>query len=160
MKDEEAQKQIEEKDSAIALLNDDLTEAQEHSRQLEFDNVGLQGEIREKDQQIARLQQQHVPLLEDEKKNYGMTIVAKNDATAEFPFISICGQHGYRRQKKRMVMLKNFGSTEFTDKDTPNAIVTYNMWRELGLIETAPNRPRDFRLVNMDQDRLLQLQDA
>ena len=98
--------------------------------------------------------------MEDEKKNYGMTIVAKNDATAEFPFISICGQHGYRRQKKRMVMLKNFGSTEFTDKDTPNAIVTYNMWRELGLIETAPNRPRDFRLVNMDQDRLLQLQDA
>ena len=41
LKDEEAQKQIEEKDSAIALLNDDLTEAQEHSRQLEFDNVGL-----------------------------------------------------------------------------------------------------------------------
>ena len=34
----------------IALLDDDLTESQEHARQLEFSNTGLQGEIRAKDQ--------------------------------------------------------------------------------------------------------------
>ena len=38
-----------------------------------------------------------------EKKNYGMTIIAKNDESAEHPFISICGQHDYRTQKKWLV---------------------------------------------------------
>lgn len=46
--------QLEEKDSAIALLNDDLAEAPEHSRQLEYNNVGLQGEIHAKDEEIHR----------------------------------------------------------------------------------------------------------
>ena len=39
---------IEEKDVTIALLNDDL-------KNREYGNVGLQGEIRAKDQQIAAL---------------------------------------------------------------------------------------------------------
>ena len=154
---EEKQKAINEKDMQIALLDDDLTESQEHARQLEYHNTGLQGEIRAKDQQIAHLQQQYVPLLEDESKNYGMTIIAKNDESAGYPFISICGQHGYRKQKKRMVLLRNPGSTEFADGSTPNAIVTYNMWREHGLIETDPARPRDFRLVNIGNEQLLQI---
>ena len=109
-----------------------------------------------KGQQIAHLQQQYVPLLEDESKNYGMTIIAKNDESA-YPFISICGQHGYRKQKKRMVLLKNPGSTEFADGSTPNAIVTYNMWREHGFIETDPGKPRDFRLVNIGNEQLLRI---
>ena len=88
-----------------------------------------------------------------------MTSIAKNDESAEHPFISICGQHGYRRQKKRIVLLKNPGSTEFVDRDTPNAIVTYNMWREHGLIETDPKKPRDFRLVNIGDEQLLQMQE-
>ena len=131
----------------------------DHARQFEYNNTGLQGEICAKDLQISMLQQRYVPYLEDEKKNYGMTVIAKNDPNAEFPFISICGQHGYRRQKKRAVLLKNPRSTEFADGDTPNAIVTYNFWREHKLIETDPHRFRDFRLVEMVEDMLLQLQD-
>ena len=154
---EKKQRSIDEKDMQIALLDDDLTESQDLVRQLEFSNTGMQGEIRAKDQQIAHLQQQYVPLLEDESKNYGMTIIAKNDESAGYPFISICGQHGYRKQKKRVVLLKNPGSTEFADGSTPNAIVTYNMWREHGLIETDPARPRDFRLVSMENEQLLQI---
>ena len=154
---EEHQKAINEKDMQIALLDDDLLNSQEHARQLEFNNTGMQGEIRAKDQQIAHLQQQYVPLLEDERKNYGITIIAKNDESVGYPFISICGQHGYRRQKKRVVLLKNSGSTEFADGPTPNAIVTYNMWREHGLIETDPARPRDFRLVNIENEQLLRI---
>ena len=88
-----------------------------------------------------------------------MTIIAKNDESAEHPFISICGQYGYRRQKKRVVLLKNPGGTEFADGNTPNAIVTYNMWREHGLIETDPKQPRDFLLVNIDGEQLLQMQE-
>ena len=123
------QKAIDEKDMQIALLDDDLTESQDLVRQLEFSNTGMQGEIRAKDQEIAHLQQQYVPLLEDESKNYGMTIIAKNDESAGYPFISICGQHGYRKQKKRMVLLRNPGSTEFADGSTPNAIVTFGVER-------------------------------
>ena len=150
---DEKQKAIDEKDMQIALLDDDLTESQDLVRQLEFNNTGLQGEIRAKDQQIAHLEQRYVHLLAEEKKNYGMTIVAKNDES-EYPYISICGQHGYRKQKKRVVLLKNPGSTEFTDRDTPNAIVTYNLWREHKLIETNPQKPRDFKLVNMEENQL------
>ena len=46
---EEHQQVIEEKNATIALLNDDL-------KNREHENVGLQGEIRAKDQQIAALQ--------------------------------------------------------------------------------------------------------
>ena len=148
---------VNEKDMQIALLDDDLLNSQEHAKQLEFNNTGMQGEIRAKDQQIAHLQQQYVPLLEDENKNYGITIIAKNDESVGYPFISICGQHGYRKQKKRVVLLKNPGSTEFADGPTPNAIVTYNIWREHGLIETDPARPRDFRLVNIENEQLLRI---
>ena len=59
-----------------------------------------------------------------------------------------------------MVLLKNPGSTEFADRDTPNAIVTYNMWREHGLIETDPRKPRDFRLVNIGEGQLLELEEV
>ena len=161
---QEKQKAIDEKDMQIALLDDDLakkdmhlTESKDLVRQLEYGNTGLQGEIRAKDQELAVLRQRHVPLLESEEKNYGITIIAKNDESAEYPFISICGQHGYRRQKKRVVFLKNPASTEFADRDTPNAIVTYNVWREHGVIETDPRKPRDFRLVNIGNEQLLQI---
>ena len=50
----EHQKAIDEKDTQIALLDDDLAESQEHARQLEYNNTGLQGEIRAKDQEIHR----------------------------------------------------------------------------------------------------------
>ena len=46
---EEHQQVIEEKNVTIALLNGDLKNCQ-------YENVGLQGEIRAKDQQIAALQ--------------------------------------------------------------------------------------------------------
>ena len=45
------QQAIEEKDATIPLPNDDL-------KNREYENVGLQGEMRAKDQQIAALQRQ------------------------------------------------------------------------------------------------------
>ena len=91
---QEHQKAINERDMQIAMLDDNLTESQELVRQLDYNNMGLQGEIRAKDQEIARLERRYIPLLEDEKKNYVMTIIAKNSESAEYPFISICEQHG------------------------------------------------------------------
>ena len=69
---------IEEKDATIALLNDDL-------KNREYENVGLQGEIRAKDQQIASLQRRYVGYLSGEDKNNGISIIAKNNKEEEYP---------------------------------------------------------------------------
>ena len=147
------QQAIEEKDAGIALLNDDLQNREQES-------VGLQGEIREKDQQIAVLHRRYVGYLSDEDKNNGMSIIAKNNEEAEYPYISICGQHGYRRHKTRVQLARNQGSTLFEDGDKPNAIVTYNFWRQHRLIVVDPNRPRHFRLDMINQEQLLALRDT
>ena len=55
------QQAIKEKDEAIALLNDDL-------KNREYENVGLQDEIRAKGQQTAALQRRYVGYLSDEDK--------------------------------------------------------------------------------------------
>ena len=54
-------KLIEEKDTQLALLNDNL--ARSH-RQLEYTNTGFQGEIRAKDQEIARRERENAMLRE------------------------------------------------------------------------------------------------
>ena len=115
------QQDIEEKDATIALLNDEL-------KNCEYKNVGLQGEIRAKDHKIAVLQRRYVGYLSDEDKNNVTSIITKNNDEAEYPYISICGQHGYRRHKARVLLTRNKGSTLFADGDTPNAIVTYQFW--------------------------------
>ena len=144
------QQTIEEKDAAIALLNNDL-------QNRKYENVGLQGEIRAKDQQIATLQRRYVGCLSDEDKNNGISIIAKNNEEEEYPHISICGHHGYRRHKARVLLARNEGSTLFADGDTPNAIVAYNFWREHGLIIVNPDRPRHFRLDMINQEQSLVL---
>ena len=135
---EKHQQSIKEKNATIALLNDDL-------KNCEYKNVGLQGEIRAKDQKIAALQRRFVGYLSktEEDKSNGISILAKSNYEAGYPHISICGQHGYRRNKVK------------ADGDTPNAIVTYNIWREHRLIVVDPNRPRYFRLDMLNQDSLV-----
>ena len=113
------QQATEEKDATIVLLNDDTNNR-------EYDNVRLQGEIGPKDQQIAALQRRYVAYLSDEDKDNGISITAKNNDEGEYPYISICGQRGYRRHKVRVLLTCNKGSTLFADGDTPNAIVTYD----------------------------------
>ena len=136
---EKHQQAVEEKDAAIAPHNDGL-------RNCEYKNVGLQGKIRAKDQQIAVLQRLYVGYLSDEDKNNGISIIAKNNEEEEYPYISICRQHGFRRHKVRVVLTRNQGGTLFADGDTPDTLVTYNFWREHRLIVIDPNRPRHFRL--------------
>ena len=136
---------------------------QDHDNQIkaiQYENVGLQGKIRAKDQQIAALQRRYVGYLSDEDKNNRISIIAINNDEAEYLYISICGQHGYRRHKVRVLLTRNKGSTLFADGDTPNAIVTYNFWQEHRLIVVDPNRPRHFRLDTINQEQLLALNDT
>ena len=78
------QQAIKEKDATIALLNDDL-------KNREYEIVGLQGEIKAKDQQITTLQKCYVSYLSDEDKNNGISIITKNNDETEYPYISIYG---------------------------------------------------------------------
>ena len=90
-----------------------------------------------------------------EEKNNGINIIAKNNEEEEYPYISICGPHGYRRHKVRLLVILNQGSTLFADGDTSNAFVTYNFWREHGLIIVDPKRPKQFRLDMINQNSCL-----
>ena len=109
------------------MLNEDLQKRENRTQAIQYENVGLQGKIRAKDQQIATLQRRYVGYLSKEDKNNGISIIAKNSEEAEYPHISICGQHGYRRHKARVLLACNQGSTLFADGDTPNTITTYNL---------------------------------
>ena len=93
-----------------------------------------QSEIRTKDQQIAALQKRCVGYHSDEDKNSGLSIIAKNNDEAQYPYISIYRQHGYRTRKVRVLLTRNKGSTLFADGDAPNAIVTNTFWRRDRLI--------------------------
>ena len=99
------------------------------SKDHEYKNLSLQGGI-------VALQK----LFSDEDKENGISIITKNNAEAEYPYISICGQHGYRRQKVRVLLTRNKGSTLFADGNTPNAIVIYNFWQEHRLIRSGCER--------------------
>jgi len=56
------QQDVKRKDTQLALLNDDLIESQELVKQLEYNNTGLQGEIRTKDKIVQDLiDNRHVP---------------------------------------------------------------------------------------------------
>ena len=113
---------------------------------IRHENVGLRGETRAKYQEIAALQRHYMGYLTNEDKNNGITIIAKRNEEAEYPCISICGQHGHRRHEARVMLVRNQGSTLFAEGDTSNVIVTYTFWREYRLIIVDPNRPRNFRL--------------
>ena len=106
------------------------------------------------------MQKRYVGYLSDEDKNNRISIIAKNSDEADYPYISICRQHGYRRHKVRMLLTRNKGSTLFADGDTPNAIVTHKFWREHRLIVVDPNRPRYFRLDTLNQEQLLALNET
>ena len=116
--------------------------------------------MKAKDQQIAALQRRYVGYLSDKEKNNGISIIAKSNKEAGYPYLSICRQPGYRIQKARELLARNQGSTLFADGDTPSAIVTGNFWREHRLIVVELDRPKHFRLDMINQEQLLALSDT
>ena len=75
-----------------------------------------------------------------EDKDNGISIITKNNEE-EYPYISISRPSCYRRHKARVLLIRNQGSALFADGDTPNVIITFNFWREHGLIIVDPDRP-------------------
>ena len=85
-----------------------------------------------------------------EDKDNVISIIAKKNEE-EYPYRSISRPSCYRRHKVRVLLIRNQGSTLFADGDTRNAIITFNFWREHGLIIVDPDRPRHFRLGMINQ---------
>ena len=78
----------------------------------------------------------------------------------KYPYISIYGQHGYRRHKIWLLLARNEGSTLFTEGDTPNAIVLYKVRQKHRLIVVDQNNPKYFRLDAINWEQLLDLNDT
>lgn len=86
-----------------------------------------------------------------------MAVIDKNN-NDDFPYIAICGQHGYVAQKIQNKLVDYPNSEIVVLAETPNAIIHYNWLRERGCIITNPDKVRHFRLgENYTQQRLLEL---
>lgn len=90
--------------------------------------------------------------LANEDKKIGITILARNIETAEYPYISACKQHDFRSCKTRVLLACNQGSNLFADGNVSNVMVMYNFWRE--------HEPRHFRLDMINREQFLAFIDA
>ena len=150
---EEHQIQTEEKDAAIALLNDDLDDVGKQLVDLEHKNHELQNEV-------ERLQERYVPYLQDTRKDNGMAVIQKNNGD-EYPYVAICGQQGYVAQKIQNKLADYPNGQLVVLAETPNAILHYNWLRERGCIIANPERVRHFRLgEHYTHRQLMELQEV
>ena len=134
--------EIEEKDTQITLLNDDLAESQDLVRQLEYNNVGLQGEIRAKNQEIERRREENADLREryvehcrDPGKDNMVIITRKhtwenNDDHFEYPYYISRIQRRTLPSKRRWLREKFPDSEEIVAIDNPNSIHKFNRFEE------------------------------
>ena len=56
---------------------------------IQYENVGLQGVAGAKDHEITALQRHIAAFLANKYKNNGVTITAKSNEAAQYPYISI-----------------------------------------------------------------------
>lgn len=127
----EQRQAIEDKDIAMALLEDDLDDRDKQ--------VIVLGD------KIEELQQRAVPHLEDPGKDNSMVIIQKNSDNP-WPYLAICGQQGYVAQKIRNKLVDYPKGEIVVLAETPNSIVHYNWLRERRYIEVNPECVRHFRL--------------
>ena len=160
------QKAIDEKDMQIALLDDDLTESQDLVRQLEFSNTGMQGEIRAKDQEIARRQLEIVELREryvdhcrDPGKDNLVVITRKHtcepdDKHFEYPYYISRIQRRAISTKRRWLLDQFPDSEEIVVIDNPNSVHAFNRLEEEGHVERYGCH---FKLVDLTREDLYDL---
>ena len=100
---------IEEKETPLALLNDELTELDCRIQNLEFDNVALQAQRDVYESQLQKcqdriknlMQNRHVPRAEDLGPNTIVMIIEKNSTFYEYPYYIARIQRRYAVTKKR-----------------------------------------------------------
>ena len=65
-------------------------------RVTEYGNVGLQGKIRTKGEQIFIHERRYVNYQQDVRKNNNKDTIRSNNERVEYLYVSICGKHGCR----------------------------------------------------------------
>ena len=85
-----------------------------------------------------------------------ISITSKNNEE-KYPYISISGPSCYKKHKARVLLIRNQGSALFANGDIPNAIITFNFWREHGLIMVDADMSRRFMLDMINHEQLLVL---
>ena len=157
---EKHQIQTEEKDAAIALLNDDLDAEMHKVQDVGKQLVDLEHENRELQNRVEKLQERYVPYLQDTRKNNSMAVIQKNNGD-EYPYVAICGQQGYVAQKIQNKLADYPNAQLVVLTETLNAILHYNWLRERGCIIANPDRVRHFRLgEHYTHKQLMELQEV
>ena len=163
---EKKQREIDERDMQIALLDDDLTESQEHARQIEYNNTGLQGEIRAKDQEIARreielaqVRERHVDRCRDPGKDNVIVIFRKHttdedDEHFEYPYYISRIQRRAISIKRRWLLDQFLDSEEIVVIDNSNSVHAFNRLEEEGHVERYGCH---FKLVDLTREDLYDL---
>ena len=168
--EEEHQKAIDEKDMQIALLDDDLTESQDlvkqldqRATQLQCNNTGLQGEIRAKDQEIARrqseiaeLRERYVDHCRDPRKDNTVMITRKHtsdedDEHFEYPYYISRIQRCKIPTKRRWLLTQFPDSEEIVVIDNPNSVHAFNRLEEEGHVERYGCH---FKLIDLTREDL------
>ena len=140
-----------------------IKEKEDKIQAIQYENVGLQGEMRAKDQQIVRcenrigeLRERYVDHCKNPKKDNIVIIIRKhstveNDIYHKYPYYIARIQ-----KQKRYIKLhwfdKHFPEHEVVvELDTPNAIHAFNRFEEEGHVERRYNH---FSLIDLTRDNL------
>ena len=140
----------------LALLNDDLTLEQEHARQLEHANTGLEGEIRAKNEELAVLRERYVDHCRDPRKDHVVIITrkhstAENDKHFEHPYYISRIQRRAINTKRRWLLDQFSESEEIVIIDNPNSVHAFNRLEEEGHVERSKCH---FKLVDLTREDL------
>ena len=145
---EKHQQCIEEKDTTIALLNDDL-------KNREHDNAPNKEQLQKCQDIIANLKKRHVPHAKDLGKENIVMIIEKNttskeDEFYEFPYFVARIQPRFINTKKQWFKAQYPNHNPVMEElDNANGIHTFNRFGEEGFVERFQCH---FRLVDIPYD--------
>ena len=140
---------IEEKDAAIALLNDDL-------QKREYENVALQAQKDVCQDTITYLEIGYVPYAKNPGKDNIIIIVWKHTTSANDKFHDL-PYYVARMQRRRRYVKLRWSDRHFPDHeiiveiDNPNSTHVFNRFEEGGHAERICNH---FRLIDLTREDL------
>ena len=147
---------IEEKDAAIALLNDDLKIREYENVALQAQRDVYQAELRRCQDTITHLRTRYVPHARDPSKDNIIIIVQKHTTSANDKYHDLPYYVARMQRRKRYVKLRWF-DRHFPDHeviveiDNPNSIHAFNRSEGEGHAERKYNH---FRLIDLTREEL------
>ena len=153
---------IEEKEVAIALLNDDLEGRDNQIQAIKYENVALQAqkdvyhaELQKCQDTITHLKARYVPHAKNPCKD-NIIIVQKHTTPANDKYHDLPYYVARIQQRKRYVKLRWF-DRHFSDHEViveinnPNSIHVFNKFEEE---ESAEQKHNHFRLIDLTREEL------